>query len=40
MIVVEKGAYGVKTEGYSLAHSEGKYEIAYLFKTSAEDEAR
>lgn len=40
MIEAEKGAHKMKTEGFSLALSEGKDEIAAFFKISAEDEAR
>jgi len=40
MIEAEKGAHRMKTEGFSLALSVGNTEMASLFKTSAEDEAR
>ena len=40
MIEAEKGAHKMKTEGAALATAEGKHELAALFKTSAEDEAR
>ncbi len=40
MIKAERGAHKMKSEGSSMAKAEGKEEIAALFKTSAEDEAR
>jgi len=40
MIEAEKGAHRMKTEGFALALSEGKDEMAAFFKISAEDEAR
>ncbi|KPU43646.1 reverse rubrerythrin-2 [Oxobacter pfennigii] len=40
MIEAEKGAHKMKTEGFSLALSEGQDELAAFFKISAEDEAR
>lgn len=40
MIKAEVGAHKMKTEGFSLALSEGKDELASFFKISAEDEFR
>ena len=40
MIAAEIGAHKMKTEGFSLALSEGRDEMAAFFKISAEDELR
>ena len=40
MAEAEMGAHKMKAEGAALARSEGKDELAGLFKTSSEDEKR